>query len=240
MKLHWLLIFLVILFIDHTTFAKSDTTATTRKPITILFVGNSLTYTNDMPQILAFIMKRFDKPVKMISLCKPNYALEDHWNDGEVQRMIKKKKIKYVIIQQGPSSQTYGKQSLITYGEKFQKICKKVGATLGFYMVWPARVYYRTFDGVVANYTNAAKRNGALLFPVGVVWRAYQKRDLPASLYGFDNFHPSSTGSFLAALTIFHALYPAQDLTQMKLKHYRPWITDQASFETMIELVVKN
>ena len=220
----------------NTAFAQRGTTSA--KPPTILFVGNSLTYTNEMPQILAFIIKKFGKSAQMVSVCKPNYALEDHWSEGEVKRLIKKGNIKYVIVQQGPSSQPYGQQSLITYGKKLQRICKKAGATLGFYMVWPAHRYYHTFEGVIRNYTAAAKRNKALLFPVGVVWKAYQKRNLSAQLYSYDNFHPSPAGSFLAALTIFHRLYPTQDLTQIKLKDYHQWITDQTSLEAMIQLVL--
>ena len=240
MKLRALLILITIACMAPATFAKSDTVFTQKQPPTILWVGNSLTYTNDLPQILTFIIQKFGKSAKMVSLCQPNYALEDHWNDGQVQQLIKKGNIKYVIVQQGPSSQPYGKQSLMVYGQKLQEICKKAGATLGFYMVWPAQVYYHTFEGVIQNYTAAAKHNQALLLPVGVVWRAYQKRNLPASLYSYDNFHPSLTGSFLAALTIFHTLYPTQDLTQMKRKDYHQWVTDQATFKAIIQLVLKN
>ena len=104
-------------------------------------------------------------------------------------------------------------------------------------MVWPAKVYDRTFDGVIQNYTEAAKINQALLFPVGVVWRAYQKHPQLESLYGYDHFHPSPVGSFLAALTIFHKLYPAQNLSKLQLKHCRQWIAQQATLDTMIRLV---
>jgi hypothetical protein len=56
-------------------------------------------------------------------------------------------------------------------------------------------------------------------------------------LYDSDGFHPSKAGSFLAALTIFHQLYPSKDLSQMKLADYSQWVKDQASFDRIIELV---
>lgn len=204
----------------------------------ILFVGNSLTYANHMPKILEHIVSKFGKSTTTASVSKPNYALEDHWNDGEFQAMLKKGGIKHVIVQQGPSSQSYGKESLITFGEKFKTVCNEAGASLGFYMVWPSRKYYYTFDGVIANYSNAATHNQALLFPVGVAWRAYnQDATSKQSLYDSDGFHPSGAGSFLAALTIFHQLYPNQDLSQMNIKDYTQWVHDQASFDTIIKLV---
>ncbi|WP_299465711.1 SGNH/GDSL hydrolase family protein [uncultured Microscilla sp.] len=207
-------------------------------PLKILFVGNSLTYTNDLPSILKYIMGKFGKSATMISLCKPNYALEDHWNEGKVQALIKKRGIQYVIVQQGPSSQKYGRQSLVEYGQKLKRICDEAGASLGFYMVWPAKWYYHTFDGVIANYSHAAQVNQALLFPVGVIWKAYQKRYKKVKLYGTDNFHPSRAGSFLAALTIFHKLHPSKNLQHIKIKDYKQWIDNRASFNTMVKLVV--
>jgi hypothetical protein len=204
----------------------------------ILFVGNSLTYANHMPDILSHIVGKFGESTTTASISKPNYALEDHWNDGEFQAMLKKGGIKHVIVQQGPSSQSYGKESLITYGEKYKIVCTEAGASLGFYMVWPSERYYYTFDGVITNYSNAAKHNQALLFPVGVAWKAYNENATGReSLYDSDGFHPSKAGSFLAALTIFHQLYPSKDLSQMKLADYSQWVKDQASFDRIIELV---
>ncbi|EAY26895.1 SGNH/GDSL hydrolase family protein [Microscilla marina] len=235
---------LFVLVISCVACAKPSTHSRAVKPIdapapTILFVGNSLTYTNDLPNILKYIMGKFGKSATMISLCKPNYALEDHWNEGRVQALIKKGNIQYVIVQQGPSSQSDGKQSLVTYGKKYQTICRKVGAALGFYMVWPAKWYYPTFDGVIANYSHAAQVNQALLFPVGVVWKAYQQAYKKVKLYGADNFHPSRAGSFLAALTIFHTLYPGEGFQQMNIKDYWQWVDNRASFKAMIKLVLR-
>ncbi len=222
--------FLIILFATLSAFAQPKTR-------NILFLGNSLTYTNNLPEILEYIAKDFDQPLVATSLCFPNYALEDHWNDGLFQKLMVNKKFDDVIVQQGPSSQPPGKEMLITYGSKIKTFCTKKGVDLGFYMVWPSKQYYFTFDGVIANYTYAAEIHDANLFPVGSVWKDYQTITTLENLYSADNFHPSSAGSFLAALTIFKGLYPDKNLADLKHKKYRKWVRDQESFNTMIQLI---
>lgn len=220
--------------------ALAKTSPTSQDSFSVLFVGNSLTYTYNVPTVLEMIGAKFGEKITTVSLTKPNYALEDHWNEGRLQKLIQSGRFNQVIVQQGPSSQPPGRASLIAYGKKIKTVCDAASTSLGFYMVWPSKYYYRTFDGVIANYTEAAKTNQSMLFPAGVVWKAYDKLEKKESLYGPDQFHPSPAGSFLAALTIFHKLYPAKDLKAMKLKDYKIFFKDKASFKTVVELVSQN
>ena len=250
MKSPLLLIIFVTIFScgpKNTTVAPQSTpTADTTKSLSsisnasILFAGNSLTYSNDLPGILEMIASKFGDSLVTASISKPNFSLEDHWNEGDLQQLLYSGKFKYVIVQQGPSSQALGRAVLIEYGQKIKTVCDSTGASLGFFMVWPSKQFYHTFYDVMANYSYAAKVNNSLLFPVGVVWKAYDALNKKESLYRGDGFHPSRPGSFLAALTIFHKLYPDKDLRSMRLKDYESLITDQDSFDTMIELILKN
>ena len=203
----------------------------------ILFVGNSLTYSNNLPQILEIISTNFDESVKTTVLCFANYGLIDHWNEGKFQKMMSQEIFDYVIVQQGPSSQPPGKKMLVDYGKKKKSACKENGTRLAYFMVWPSKQYYFTFDGVIKNYKYAAKSNEAELFPVGIIWKKYVKIKNKVSLYDYDDFHPSTAGSFLAALTIFHGLFPNNDLHEMKFEKYKKWVNDKDSFNVMIKLI---
>ncbi|MBA6155530.1 SGNH/GDSL hydrolase family protein [Tenacibaculum sp. S7007] len=205
----------------------------------ILFVGNSLTYTNNMPEILEYIGKKNGVRIKTKSLCFPNYAIIDHLNQGVLQKLLEKQSFDYIIIQQGPSSQEQGKQMLLEDGAKMKALCNKYNIKLGYYIVWPSVRYYHTFNKVIENHTLAAKQNNAILFPVGTVWKEYNTYKEKENLYSLDNFHPSKTGSFLAAITIFHQLYPTKNLQQLPFKKYRKWVTDEGSFNLLIQLVEK-
>lgn len=173
----------------------------------LLFIGNSLTYTNELPSIVERLAKERNLKVGTQMVAYPNYALEDHWSDGCVQDLINSKKFDFVIVQQGPSSQEEGRVMLLEYGEKLKDLCNKNDAKLAFFMVWPAKVNYHMFDGVILNYTNAAIQSDALLCPVGMYWKSQcDKGDF--SYYGPDNFHPSIKGSEMAAQTILKTLFP--------------------------------
>ncbi len=182
--------------------------ATRPGTLKILFVGNSLTYTNDLPSKVAAIGSAKGNLIEKEMLAKPNYALEDHWNEGCLQVMIKSGHYDFVVVQQGPSSQSDGARMLLEYGGYIQELCKANDTKLAFYMVWPARVYYQTFPMVITNYTNAANATGAILCPAGHAWKQYIDRTGDWSYYGPDEFHPSPLGTNVAAEIIYKSLFP--------------------------------
>lgn len=173
----------------------------------ILFVGNSLTYFNDLPNLVARIGRDSGIEIKTEMLTHGNYALEDHWNDGQMQQLIATKKYDFVVVQQGPSSQADGRAMLLDYGARIKNICTPHNTKLAFFMVWPAFSNFHTFDGVIKNYTDAAVATNSLLCPVGKAWKEYFLGTGDYSYYGSDMFHPSQKGSESAALIIFKTLF---------------------------------
>ena len=137
----------------------------------------------------------------------PNYALIDHWDDGKVQKMITHGNYDFVLIQQGPSSQRFGREVLFNYGHEFNKLCKASGVRLAYFMVWPSKRHYQTFDAVIKNHKDAAKAINAILCPVGEVWKQHFDETEDYSYYGPDGFHPSLKGSQIAAKVIVSSLF---------------------------------
>ena len=173
----------------------------------LLFVGNSLTYSNNLPKLVEKNARARGIIVKTKMLAYANYAIVDHWADGEVQELVKTKEYDFVIIQQGPSSQQNGYDMLVNSGRLYSDLCKANDAKLAYFMVWPSRAYYHTFDGVIANYTAGAKANDAILSPVGRVWKDHFDNTGDFSYYGPDQFHPSLKGSLVAAEVIVDSLF---------------------------------
>ena len=208
----WLIAAFLLLIVSVTSCRKADKTDPPKLPASdsatsILFVGNSLTYTNDLPAILTRIAKDSGVSIRTVSLAYPNYALEYHWNDGDMQKLIATGEYRFVVVQQGPSSQADGRAMLLDYGARIKSLCNQHNAKLAFFMVWPALVNSHTFDGVIQNYSDAAAATNSLLCPVGQVWRNYFLATGDYSYYGPDGFHPSLKGSENAAGIIFRALF---------------------------------
>ena len=173
----------------------------------ILFVGNSLTYTNNLPDLVTKSAKAKGQTIQATTLAYPNYALEDHWNDGQLQKLIEKEKFDFVIVQQGPSSQADGRAMLLNDGKRIKELCDKNNSKLVFFMVWPAKANLHMMDGVIKNHTDAAAETKSILCPVGKIWKErFAAGDY--SYYGPDEFHPSLAGSESAAKIIVETLFP--------------------------------
>lgn len=174
----------------------------------VLFIGNSLTYTNDLPAIVeALASATKQKRFAHKSVVFPNFSLEDHWNKGDALKAIKKGRWNIVVMQQGPSALSEGRGVLIEYSRLFAEEIRRRGAKPALYMVWPSAARSFDFKGVSESYRQAAKEVSGLVFPVGEAWLSVWRVDPQLRLYSSDGFHPSESGSYLAALVIYERLY---------------------------------
>ena len=178
--------------------------------LNVLFIGNSLTYSNNLPAIVdemaqAAGARKFGYRV----VAGGDMSLEDHWAGGVALSEIRGYDWDFVIMQQGPSSLPENQAHLRRWAARFAAEIRAAGATPAMYMVWPADANRSSFDAVVRSYTLAADTAGALLLPAGAAWLEAWESDPALPLYGADGFHPSKMGSYLAALVIYAGVYDA-------------------------------
>jgi hypothetical protein len=173
----------------------------------VLFIGNSLTYANDLPAYLTAIsVAAGDTAYETRMVAYPDYALEDHWNEGTALRVIRATNWDVVVMQQGPSSLPENQIFLRDWAVRFAPEIRAAGAEPALYMVWPALSRSQDFPGVRMSYANAAAAVNGVFLPAGDAWLRAWARDASVPLYGPDNFHPSGYGTFLAALVIYEKL----------------------------------
>ena len=177
-------------------------------PLRILFIGNSLTYANDLPGMVCALARSAGRQAICESVAKPDYGLEEHWDDQEARRAIRRG-WDIVVLQQGPSSLPESRRLLISYTRRFDAEIRKAGARTALYMVWPSRTRRGDFPGVSQSYTAAAADVKGQLLVAGEAWRAAWAADPSLQLYGPDGFHPSPIGTYLAALVIYEQLFAA-------------------------------
>jgi hypothetical protein len=175
-------------------------------PLRLLFIGNSLTYLNDVPSLVAALGRANGRPVVCEQVAAPDLGLEEHWRQGEAGRTIARGGWDIVILQQGPSALPESRTLLIDYTRRFDREITKTGARTALYMVWPAQARRGDFPGVSRSYTAAADAVSALLLPAGDAWREAWQLDARLALYGADGFHASLLGSQLAAIVIFEGV----------------------------------
>ena len=178
------------------------------KPLRVLFIGNSLTYWNDLPAMVEALAEASGaaRPV-CETVVSGGYSLEDHWNERAAQKAIARGGWDIVVLQQGPSASTEGRQSLLEYARRFAQEIRRAGAKPALYIVWPSTSRKGDFDGVAESYRQAAAETKGILFPAGKAWRAAWRRNPKLELYSPDGLHPTVAGSYLAALIIYQQLY---------------------------------
>jgi len=173
----------------------------------VLFIGNSLTYYNDLPATVAGIATAAGDSVLVEMVAKAGYALIDHLTlSGEAEAAIRRGGWDFVVLQQGPTTLPVNRDSLILWTRMFDPLIRAVGARPALYMVWPPASQPGGFEAVRVSFQMAAQAVNGVFLPAGVAWQDAWQRDGSLALYGKDGFHPSPLGTYLAALTIYQRL----------------------------------
>jgi hypothetical protein len=172
----------------------------------VLFIGNSLTYANDLPLIVQALAEAAGQEMYVDAVTFGGFSLDDHWNNGEALAAIARQRWDFVVLQHGPSSLPSSRAATRSLAKKYDKIIRKAGGRPALYMVWPPLDRFSYFDAVRESYSLAASDVDGVFLPAGEAWRAAWRRDPDAPLYDGDDFHPSVAGSYTAALSIYGML----------------------------------
>jgi hypothetical protein len=203
----------------------------------VLFVGNSLTEANDLPLIVEALSMAGGRALSVESVTYGGVALEDHWRLG-TPNTIARGGWRFVVLQQGPSALPESRVSLREWTKRFDTVIREAGAQTALYMVWPDRSRSGDFPRVSDSYRLAAFDVGGVLLPAGDAWRAAWRRDASLPLYGPDGFHPSLSGSYLAALSIVAGLTDSSPLglpARVRLRNGRTIEVPQAIAQVLQE-----
>ena len=181
----------------------------------VLFVGNSLTYTHDLPATVAAIAESAGDTIRFRTVAGPNLALIDHLNGStNVKAVMASEPWDIVILQQGPTPAGICRDSLVLWTTMFDPLIKAAGATTALLMPWTYRSEMSGLDEVRISFEEAASSVGGVFIPAGEAWRIAIAADPSLGLWGGDNFHPGGTGTFLTALVIYERItgHDARDL----------------------------
>jgi hypothetical protein len=173
----------------------------------VLFIGNSLTYFNDLPATVAQLASSANERVEVASVARPDFALIDHVEGGSnAVEVIQQGNWSYVVLQQGPSSLDLSRDTLILATRLLDPYIKAAGGRSAMLMVWPDATRFEFFDAVRVSYQLAAQEVDGLFLPAGEAWLRAWALDSQLQLYGPDGYHPSELGTYLAALVVYEGI----------------------------------
>jgi hypothetical protein len=200
----WLVAALVL-----TLLLGSSASAAPPQSLRVLFVGNSLTATNDLPAYVAGLADAAGRKLEYRTIAVGGYSLEDHWNLGEAQKALATRSWDVVVMQQGPSALPESQVNLRAWAIRFADEARAKGTRPALLTVWPESYRQSALADVITSYRRAAGAAGAELLPAGLAWQTAWRCDRRLGLYGVDGFHPSPLGTYAAALVVYGRLFRA-------------------------------
>jgi hypothetical protein len=171
----------------------------------VLFIGNSLTYTNDLPGTVVAMATSAGDTIRAASVALPNFAVIDHaLGLSNAVDVIKSQPWEFVILQQGPTTTLINRDTLIIATKALDPLVKAQGGKTAQLMSWPSSDSPHLFPAVRTSSQAAANSvAGGVFIPAGDAWRAALEEDSTIPLYGADGYHPAPLGTYLAALVIY-------------------------------------
>jgi hypothetical protein len=191
--------------------------------VSVLFVGNSLTYTNDLPGMFKKLAAESSLHVDVeVTLIAPGGAfLYDHWKHGQALALLREKHPKFLVLQGQSTEALSAPQSFSQSAQLFKAEADRIGATTILFATWARPAgdpYYKepTSGGspavmqarLDAAYADVAKSTGATLAPVGAAWERAQQATAEIQLLDGTQ-HPSPAGTYLAAAVLFRTMFNA-------------------------------
>jgi hypothetical protein len=173
----------------------------------VLFIGNSLTYFNDLPGTVASLATLGGDTIRVKSVAQPDFAVIDHaLGASNAVDVIEGERWDYVILQQGPTPLQLYRDTLVRAAQLLDPAIRAAGARSVQLLVWAPSARPDIYDDVVLSCRVAAEAVGGVVFPVGAAWRAALAEDPQLPLYASDGFHPAPLGTYLAALVIYEEI----------------------------------
>lgn len=188
----------------------------------ILFIGNSFTYCNDMPEIFSQLCEGVGIPAHVEAITKGGWYLSRYADPTDEMypaiAAAAEKEWDYVILQDQSFNPADNKEDFLAAAKKLAKLfpCRK---KLVFYQTWAyedgsvklsdtGMTYEQLHEALRDAYRQAAEENNALCVPAGDAFRlAHDQYYYKFDLYRADAFHPSILGSYMIACTFFATIF---------------------------------
>jgi hypothetical protein len=203
-------------------------------PQRILFIGNSYTAANKLPDVFLEIVKDSGRPTPVVKSSTPGgRTLKQHLGIAGSMKLVDEGGWDVVVLQgqsQEPAIAEKDESVRKEFVESAAELCRRVRAKspkakIYFYETWARHADYwsaaKKGADVGANpkemqarlrkwYGFVAKENQATLVPCGDAWELNYASSAAVRLHTKDHSHPEFVGTYLNALIFFSKIYDAK------------------------------
>ena len=172
--------------------------------VRVLFIGNSYTYGNDLPELLAQLMTEKGVMFGYESVTAGGATLQKHWEEGKAVKAIDRKPWDFVILQEQSTRPFSNRDAFFKYARLLGAEIKKTKAKTLFYETWAAKATPDEQPKLTEAYDSIGHELGSLVAPVGEAWKLALADSM--ALHGPDGRHPNLAGSYLAGCVLYRVI----------------------------------
>lgn len=186
------------------------TTSRRDAPIRILFIGNSYTDANNLPEMLGILAAGTEPPLVVETELVGGARLKTHWENGKAVEKIRSGKWDFVVLQE--QSQTplrhFGRDMFFyPYARKFAQVIREQNAIPLFFMTWSRPDTPGPQQWWTDSYVGIAKELHAEVAPAGMAWEKVRTGLPNLQLYADQGGHPTRVGTYLVACSFYATIY---------------------------------
>jgi hypothetical protein len=172
--------------------------------IRLLFIGNSLTYFNEMPELTQRIASREARPLRVEQVTWSGMSLEQHWEKGEALKRLWIHHWDYVVMQERSGVDPIDRyDNFAKWVTVFADEARKSGATPFLFQTYDLHDRRAELTGA---FERAARNAGVRLVPVARARYSLLDRKAFSNLED-DGLHPNLAGSYLIACAVYAMIY---------------------------------
>ena len=191
----------------------------------VLFVGNSYTFVNNVPEQLKVMAASKGHELEYESQTPGGRSFQKHWEEKKAVEKMKEGGFDIVIFQGQSYEPVSHPANMMKYGKLLAAEADTVGARKIYYLTmaykeplgWMKKdrdearrsleLYPDMQDRLTKSYANLAHETKGEVAPVGVAWQLAYESIPNIMLHAADHSHASETGAYLAALVFYSTIY---------------------------------
>ena len=195
----------VLLLITGCNSVDRDLVRPSSKPLRVLFIGNSYTYGNSLPVMLATLATSPGSPrqIQTDMVAVSSATLQQTWEQGTAKKAIQEGKWDFVVLQEYSLLPAQDPERMYKYARQFDAEIKKNGAKTVLFLTWARRGQPEMQLSLDRAYYTLAKELDALVAPVGPAWQLALGLSPTIALHMDDGSHPTPTGTYLTACVFY-------------------------------------
>jgi len=213
--------------------------ARTAGNLRVLFIGNSLTHLNDLPQLTARLAASAHPPraLEAEEVGEGGATLKRHWEAGRALEAIRKGKWDYVVLQEQGGLPIRDPKMHYEYARLFDAEIKKAGGKTVFFQTWASQDAPQEMALLARANAGIAGELKAIVAPVGLAWQKALQENPKFVLHWSDGSHPNAAGTYLAACVFYEVLYSAspEGLSQWNLSEADAAFLQRIAWQTARE-----